>query len=1511
MKKIISSLLAASMLLTCVPGTVSANNGENAPFNVVTQFDFNDLESLPESITDSGGTNTSSIDNQTYADDVLHKGTLKLGGTSTGYPALKHTFTEIAPDTANLYAETEFDIIANMGTTGAHVTIVLGNKVKSLYLRCSNAGGLFAGDNANGTMLATTGDFKQWNRYKIVMQLTDSLGNKVNKINKIYLNGTDVTATSGDDYNFNTDTSKYSSFTVKMSKKSGDYAVWVDNLSVKTYTSADGTSPVPEKLELGEKIPALYTKLDEKSVNIEQDKCAQIKASIDALLDVYEDAKSTALEVSKAVADAVLISEEIDNSVVIPDTAAYEVISSCNFNESSQIPSVIAAGTNNSADSIFIDTVSYKNDVLRKNAVNLDGSSEKYNLISYNFGEIEADGKNVYVETEFDFNSFNLATSNANLTLRMGGADLTFYMSCVPGGKIYLGENNQGTELASVADPEEWSRYRFVMHLTDGSGNAVNKLVGIYVNGQDAMINPGSTIDFGEDASAYKSFSMQLSKKSGVYGICVDNLSVKKYSSSDGTSPVPHKSTLMNNISKINDIVLEYSEELDAEKLEEVTTALAEYIAVYNNETADTEAVSEAETLSGALAEELKSTLDVPDFETNPYTVHGFTNFDGDSKGVTLSDSMSLTETAVSEDNILKNSYLNFHNSSDTSVYPAIQFNFDKLSASKAGGAAPGMFIETSFDFNSEMTNGKNATFSFKNGKNNLAVLVLSQKALNLNTYNGTNVANFTSDDWINVRFVMQITDYEGNDVRKLVAIYADGKNIIKTPVDFSSGDGYTGMSVSLSNLKASDAADLVFGMQFDNFCVASYNTTEDNSHVNDRTYIAVKVQETLKKLDTYFAEDSRYVPTKSRISELAKVYTSSTATIAETEASLEELDTINKQLDALISMKKNNTTSYMYAPTLSVQSLSGASEVIADTTIVTSPAGSIKAEIIGVLLKKSEEIFGGEILKINRKTANISADTVADVSVDFDLSAYSEEEKTQMFIKVFAVSDLTSMNFINEQPYSFFESEETIDSSQSFIEEISASMVISATSQKAVIKVNAGTENKGKLITAAVLKVGEKFEDLEFSADMTAREISEPIEFISQEVADANGYALFEFEPSSEGEYNYIVRCQGKTPYKGTIGCYSVSTINNAFDEVYANKTEACLEQHLNELYINKSSFNSYKVSLDCGEILAYVLGTASYDAYSVDEFSEKMNSYLSFIGSLNKAVSADAVGTVMTTYNHLSAYGVQYNALTPTQKYNANCYILDNRALITGKSAADTVISNAITSAKRVPQNGNGGGSSSGGGSSGGGGGAGVGGFASVGSNSETVAPVEKNSSSFTDLDRVAWAKTAISMLATMNCINGKAEGIFAPNDAVTREEFVKIAVSAFGYYNPEATCEFSDVSPQSWCEPYIASAVEAGIINGIDESNFGVGQLITREDMAVIIHRILENKGKGITEDGVYIEFNDEIKFADYARDAIIDLAKSNIVNGVGSNQFMPKSNATRAEAAKMLYEAYTRI
>ena len=78
-----------------------------------------------------------------------------------------------------------------------------------------------------------------------------------------------------------------------------------------------------------------------------------------------------------------------------------------------------------------------------------------------------------------------------------------------------------------------------------------------------------------------------------------------------------------------------------------------------------------------------------------------------------------------------------------------------------------------------------------------------------------------------------------------------------------------------------------------------------------------------------------------------------------------------------------------------------------------------------------------------------------------------------------------------------------------------------------------------------------------------------------------------------------------------------------------------------------------------------------------------------------------------------------------------------------------------------------------------------------------------------------------------------------------------------------------------------------------------------------MAVVIYRILKHVGKGITEDGIYIEFTDEYQASDYAKQAIIDLAKSGIVNGMGDNAFMPKANCTRAQAAKMLYEAYRRI
>lgn len=172
------------------------------------------------------------------------------------------------------------------------------------------------------------------------------------------------------------------------------------------------------------------------------------------------------------------------------------------------------------------------------------------------------------------------------------------------------------------------------------------------------------------------------------------------------------------------------------------------------------------------------------------------------------------------------------------------------------------------------------------------------------------------------------------------------------------------------------------------------------------------------------------------------------------------------------------------------------------------------------------------------------------------------------------------------------------------------------------------------------------------------------------------------------------------------------------------------------------------------------------------------------------------------------------------------------------------------------------------------------------------------------FEDVGRDFWGYDAIYELAEVGVI--AKDKVYRPNDNITREEFVKLAVEAFGLYNTSAQCNFVDVAEDAWYYKYVASAVESNIISGISETSFGAGKLITREDMAVIIARVLDSKGYGIAESECY--FADALQISKYALNAVSGLCKMGILSGMGENNFAPKSNATRAEAAVILSRAY---
>lgn len=170
------------------------------------------------------------------------------------------------------------------------------------------------------------------------------------------------------------------------------------------------------------------------------------------------------------------------------------------------------------------------------------------------------------------------------------------------------------------------------------------------------------------------------------------------------------------------------------------------------------------------------------------------------------------------------------------------------------------------------------------------------------------------------------------------------------------------------------------------------------------------------------------------------------------------------------------------------------------------------------------------------------------------------------------------------------------------------------------------------------------------------------------------------------------------------------------------------------------------------------------------------------------------------------------------------------------------------------------------------------------------------------FSDLSEAEWATEAINALNNLGIINGMSDGVFAPQLTVTREQFAKMIVGVMGYTVDEnATTSFSDANG-AWYTPYIAAAVDSGIITGRDNGTFGVGENITRQDMAVIIFRAL-----GLSAGEIH-EFTDSAEISDYAIDAVSALYNMGIISGYTDGSFGPKNNASRAEAAKMLYSVY---
>lgn len=185
-------------------------------------------------------------------------------------------------------------------------------------------------------------------------------------------------------------------------------------------------------------------------------------------------------------------------------------------------------------------------------------------------------------------------------------------------------------------------------------------------------------------------------------------------------------------------------------------------------------------------------------------------------------------------------------------------------------------------------------------------------------------------------------------------------------------------------------------------------------------------------------------------------------------------------------------------------------------------------------------------------------------------------------------------------------------------------------------------------------------------------------------------------------------------------------------------------------------------------------------------------------------------------------------------------------------------------------------------------------------------TTAPEAGTLSGFADMKEAAWADLAVSELTKRGIISGVGNGNFEPSRAITREEFVKIIMTACGFANGAETADFADVSADAWYAPYVAAAANLGLVGGTGDGTFGVGRDITREEMAAIICRAAQTKGIELSTAAGRADFTDDGTISDWAKENVYALQQAGILSGMGDGSFAPERQCTRAEAAKVVYE-----
>ncbi|AFC30678.1 regulator of chromosome condensation RCC1 [Paenibacillus mucilaginosus 3016] len=160
--------------------------------------------------------------------------------------------------------------------------------------------------------------------------------------------------------------------------------------------------------------------------------------------------------------------------------------------------------------------------------------------------------------------------------------------------------------------------------------------------------------------------------------------------------------------------------------------------------------------------------------------------------------------------------------------------------------------------------------------------------------------------------------------------------------------------------------------------------------------------------------------------------------------------------------------------------------------------------------------------------------------------------------------------------------------------------------------------------------------------------------------------------------------------------------------------------------------------------------------------------------------------------------------------------------------------------------------------------------------------------------------WAQKTFDLFVQLNVIQGYEDGTAKPDQTISRAEFVSILSRLF-QVSGDKQVALQDIGGH-WANENeaIKQFAAAGVIGGYGDGTFQPDRTISREEIVVIMSRLInmnqlnKNEATGTFQDAG----------ESYAKDTIQAAAEAGIIQGKGPGRFEPKSSSTRAEALQII-------